>query len=93
MGERRGAYIYIYVHTQTHTHTHTCIIIIIIIIIIHYIYSKMFQSQSNYHQQTAVTIYMNITDSNYTCRYIHHRVAKYTELHYLMDPIHKHIYN
>ena len=36
---------------------------------------------------------MNITEINYTCRYIHHIVAKYTDVYYLMDLVHKSIYN
>jgi hypothetical protein len=70
MGERRGAYIHIRNYYYYYYYTLYSLQNVLVTV-----YSSA--------ADTAVTIYMNITASNHTCRYIHHIVAIYTDLYCL----------
>jgi hypothetical protein len=68
MGKRRGAYIHTYVKHYYFTL---------------YLLQNISVTVKSSSGHKAVTVYMNITESNYSCRYTHHTVAKYTDLYYL----------
>jgi hypothetical protein len=76
MGKRRGAYIYIYIYIYTYLKHYYCYFTL-------YLLQNVSVTVKSLSGDKAVRVYMNITESNYSCRYTHHTVAKYTDLYYL----------